>query len=142
MPGSPLDPRAEGTIDLLRSGAALCAGIDDVLSVLDPMVARGPPASLRERPEGETEPLWDELDLPDVIPAPAHLPTVPDLPEAGVAADAVIALLGPSPIGVDELVRQSGRPVRDVQRCLLELELDGRLERHGGNAVSLVLRAT
>ena len=39
-----------------------------------------------------------------------------DLPEAGVAADAVIALLGPSPIGVDELIRQSGRPVRDV-RC-------------------------
>jgi DNA processing protein len=47
-------------------------------------------------------------------------------------------MLGPSPIGIDDLARQSGVPVRTVQLVLLELELGGRLERHGGNAVSLV----
>jgi DNA processing protein len=39
---------------------------------------------------------------------------------------------------VDDLVRQSGLPIRVVQMTLLELEIAGRLERHGGNLVSLI----
>jgi DNA processing protein len=50
----------------------------------------------------------------------------------------VIELLGPSPVAIDDLVRQSGLPIRTVQMTLLELEIAGRLERHGGNAVSLL----
>jgi DNA processing protein len=50
----------------------------------------------------------------------------------------LIDLLGPSPIAVDELVRQSGLPARAVTMQLLELEIAGCLERHGGNAVSLI----
>ena len=37
VPGSPLDPRAEGTNDLLRDGATLCARVEDALAVLDPL---------------------------------------------------------------------------------------------------------
>jgi DNA processing protein len=58
--------------------------------------------------------------------------------EPGGAGPGVIELLGPSPVAIDDLVRQSGLPIRTVQMTLLELEIAGRLERHGGNAVSLL----
>jgi predicted Rossmann fold nucleotide-binding protein DprA/Smf involved in DNA uptake len=34
VPGSPLDPRARGGNDLIRQGAALCEGAEDVLRAL------------------------------------------------------------------------------------------------------------
>lgn len=143
VPGSPLDPRAEGTNDLIREGATLCAGLEHVTSVLEPLIASGPRldggAEEPQRLIG-TEELWDELDLPDV----ARAPSGPVMPEAGIddergdKASGLIELLGPSPIAVDDLVRQSGLSIRTVQMTLLELEIAGRLERHGGNAVSLI----
>src|SRR5215213_10150545 len=66
VPGSPLDPRAEGTNDLIREGATLCAGIEHVTSVLEPLIASGPRPDTDVREPGwpgETEALWDELDL-------------------------------------------------------------------------------
>ena len=50
----------------------------------------------------------------------------------------LIAALSPTPIGTDELSRSTGLGVRVVQTTLLELELDGRIERHGNGAVSLI----
>jgi DNA processing protein len=50
---------------------------------------------------------------------------------------AVAELLGPVPVAVDELIRQSGLPSAIVATVLLELELAGRLERHAGGRVSL-----
>jgi DNA processing protein len=148
VPGSPLDPRAEGTNDLIRDGATLCAGVKHVTSVLEPLVAAGPRLSdgIEEgRPADETEELWDELDLPEIARAPVGLVRPGSgffeeetrREEPGHDQD-LIALLGPSPIAIDDLVRQSGLPIRVVQTALLELEIAGRLERHGGNAVSLL----
>lgn len=143
VPGSPLDPRAEGTNDLIRDGATLCAGVEDVTSVLEPLIASGPRLDKSTEEPLYTlgsEELWDELDLPDIIRAPVR----PVLPEAGTDEEAgeaeadLVAFLGPSPIAIDDLVRQSGLPIRNVQMALLELEIAGRLERHGGNAVSLI----
>lgn len=144
VPGSPLDPRAEGTNDLIRDGATLCAGVEHVTSVLEPLIASGPRLDRSaEEPDRllSSEELWDELDLPDIARAPVR----PVGPEAGfdeesgeVEAD-VIAFLGPSPVAIDDLVRQSGLSIRNVQMALLELEIAGRLERHGGNAVSLIV---
>src|ERR687893_1002249 len=37
VPGSPLVPRAEGTNDLIREGAMLCASVEHVTTVLDPL---------------------------------------------------------------------------------------------------------
>ena len=48
----------------------------------------------------------------------------------------VIDLLGPTPVAVDELVRQSGCAAATVQLVLLELELAGRIERHAGAKIS------
>jgi DNA processing protein len=50
----------------------------------------------------------------------------------------VTQLLGPAPVSIDDLARQSGLPIRTIHMALLELELAGRIERHGGNAVSIV----
>lgn len=52
--------------------------------------------------------------------------------------DVVAGLLGPTPVAIDEVVRQSGRPAAAVQLVLLELELAGRLERHAGARISLL----
>ncbi|WP_134496754.1 DNA-processing protein DprA [Microvirga pakistanensis] len=143
VPGSPLDPRAEGTNDLIRQGATLCAGVEHVTSVLEPLIASGPQNETgAEEPRHllDVEELWDELDLPEIPRAPTGSVS----PAAGIdeeradSAAGLIALLGPSPVAVDDLVRQSGLPIRTVQTALLELEIAGRLERHGGNAVSLI----
>ncbi|MBA1157178.1 DNA-processing protein DprA [Microvirga mediterraneensis] len=144
VPGSPLDPRAEGTNDLIRDGATLCAGIEHVTSVLEPLIASGPDLDRgAEEPQHVigVEELWDELDLPDVVRAPTR-PVAPDAgfdEERGEAEGDLTVFLGPSPVAIDDLVRQSGLSIRNVQMALLELEMAGRLERHGGNAVSLIV---
>ena len=143
VPGSPLDPRAEGTNDLIREGATLCSSVEHVTSVLEPLIAAGPRLDTgAEEPKHllGTEELWDELDLPDVPRAPTgSVPPSAGIDEEGTDGSAeLIHLLGPSPVAVDDLVRQSGLSIRTVQMTLLELEIAGRLERHGGNAVSLI----
>jgi DNA processing protein len=50
----------------------------------------------------------------------------------------IVALLGPSPVGIDDIIRLSGSAVATVRIVLLELELAGRLERHGGGLVSML----
>jgi DNA processing protein len=160
VPGSPLDPRAEGTNDLLREGATLCACVEDVTEALskqlDEPLFRPDFFSEAEARNPIDELLWDELDLAGVEPAPTMpqrprdmtdvaghaLPSVSEANIAGAAADTakarIIGLLGPSPVSIDELVRSSAAPPRDVRSVLLELELAGRLERHGGDLVSLI----
>ena len=58
VPGSPLDPRAEGTNDLLKQGATICTGVDDVLAALEPMRSRDLFSALEEG--GAGEPQWGE----------------------------------------------------------------------------------
>ena len=116
VPGHPLDPRAEGTNKLLKSGATLVTEAADILSALTPLTRAAPP-HLREEPE----------------PAPAAMP--PSLSESD--RDRVLAALGPAPIDIDSLVRGTGIAIRDVQVALMELALAGRLERHGGGLISL-----
>lgn len=151
VPGSPLDPRAEGTNALLKDRKAhICTSVDDIVTELQPMLAEpdlfGGPLDSREAttPTYGNEPLWEELLVGEEaaqIPF-AHLayeaapPYEPHPP--GTADERVTALLGPAPVEVDEVVRLSGASLREVQQVLLGLELAGRLERHGGNRVSLL----
>jgi DNA processing protein len=150
VPGSPLDPRAEGTNDLLRDGANLCARVEDVIATLDPVRARDPFLSLGEPRDEPTEPLWGEqrlLDIdPDSTPRTAphgefDEPTSPGRDGArdpGAVRARVMELLGPAPIAVDDLARIADAPVREVRATLLELDLAGRIEHSGGNRVSLL----
>ncbi|MFN3687789.1 DNA-processing protein DprA [Salinarimonas sp.] len=150
VPGSPLDPRAEGTNDLIREGATLCAAAEHVIAALAPLVEQGYIESLNaeEAPLAiPSESLWDELDWLDFgVPLPPA-PAVPVLlddesahpPDADEDSRArLVGLMGPAPIATDDLARQSGLPVGTVREVLFLLELEGRLERHGGDAVSLV----
>ena len=56
-----------------------------------------------------------------------------EIPPADIAR-----LLSAAPVGIDELIRQTGAPAAAVQMALIELELAGRLERHAGARVSLI----
>ncbi|ACA18688.1 DNA protecting protein DprA [Methylobacterium sp. 4-46] len=142
VPGSPLDPRAEGTNDLIRQGATLCGDPDHVLSVLMPLVAGGRPPGGAEDGERAAEPAlyWDETDFFAQDPEPAAPEGLYEEAEEPPPPDdraRLLALLGPSPVAVDALGRQAGLSARSVQGLLLELELDGLVTRHGGGSVSL-----
>ena len=146
VPGSPLDPRAEGTNDLIRDGATLCASPEHVVEVIGPVIQSGAaPGARAEEPTGslyrELEPLWDEFDIDARPPLWSGEDEATEEP-LGVPNETavVLSLLGPAPIAADELARQAGLPIRTVQLLLFDLELAGRLERHGANAVSLVPR--
>ncbi len=137
VPGSPLDPRHRGTNQLLREGATLVETAADVLAALGPMLAARPaPVPARRRTE---EPHWPEPrdDGPEEA-APAPRPTPRPAVVGGSLAAVVEARLGHEPLAVDELVRQCGPGLlAEVQDALLDLELEGRLERHPGNRVAL-----
>ena len=114
VPGSPLDPRAAGTNDLIKQGAALVTEASDVINAIQPIMER--PIVLDAR-EDDDEPLDFDTDPGE--------------------RDRIISLLGPSPVSLDDLIRMSGLSPTIVRTVLLELELAGRLERHGGGLVSL-----
>jgi DNA processing protein len=119
VPGSPLDPRCNGTNDLIRNGATLVETADDVLRELAPHLA---------------SPLA-EPKLDDFAGAPGGLPSDSELART---RKLVLELLSPAPVPVDELVRQCHCSPAFVVTVLLELELAGRVERHPGNLVSLL----
>ncbi|HET9616467.1 MAG TPA: DNA-processing protein DprA [Pseudolabrys sp.] len=117
VPGSPLDPRAEGTNGLIKQGATMVTEAKDVIDALAPIVGRGFDLPIEE----------PERDGPDAAAEPSE-------DERG----RIVALLGPSPCSIDDLVRLSRSSPAIVRMVLLELELAGRIERHGGGLVSLV----
>jgi len=125
VPGSPLDPRHRGTNQLLRDGATLVESAADVLSALGPLGAVPKASNPRPRPSRAPAPDPPRLPLPAATAA------------GGDVLGRVQECLGPEPLLVDELIRQCHASTAEVQRALLELELDGRLERHPGNRVSL-----
>ena len=112
VPGSPLDPRARGTNDLIRQGAAVCEGIDDVLRVLEGL------GGLREPPGPGYEPApFDDAD-------PALIARI-----AG--------LLSYTPTAIDEIARAAGAGTPVVHAALVELTLAGRAELLPGGLVVL-----
>lgn len=118
VPGNPLDPRASGTNRLIQEGAGLVTGADEIIDALAPLL--------------ET---YDRRPTP--APQPVAPPSTPAPVAEGDARDTVISNLGIAPVDIDELIRATGLPARDVQVILLELDLAGRLERHGRQLVSL-----
>jgi DNA processing protein len=129
VPGSPLDPRCRGTNGLLRDGAHLVESADDVVGVLRalPGLARAP-----RRATGEQQ-----------SPAATVAPDVRALAadELDAVRAAVLEMLDPHPVAVDELVRRCQLSPADLMTALLELELAGRVLRHPGNRVALVVGA-
>jgi DNA processing protein len=113
VPGSPLDPRAQGCNQLIRDGATLVQSAADILEQVRPIDAR---AVRMPSARFAGEPLADADDR---------------------ARRQIAELLGPVPVSVDELIRQAGVEPAVVATVLLELELAGRIERHAGARVSM-----
>jgi DNA processing protein len=129
VPGSPLDPRCRGCNDLLRNGATLTETTDDVISQLGPLLRdRGRPI---RRPDAPT------ADAPTGFEEPRPLVAPPAVISDDDGLDLLLEYLSPTPVAVDELVRQCQMSAASVAMLLLELELAGRIERHPGNLVSL-----
>lgn len=122
IPGHPLDPRAEGTNLLLKDGATLVTEPEDIISALEPLTAQGQ-RYFRE--------------LPEPLPEPTS-PVDTSLEIADTDRDRVLSALGPHPIELDEIARSTGLGVRAVRAVLIELDLAGRIERHGSGLVSRI----
>ncbi len=118
VPGSPLDPRAAGTNGLLKEGAILVTEARDVLDQLAPLLGRAAPG-------------------PETLEEPPDFSTAP--PPGDDDRARVIEVLGPVPVEIDEIIRHTGLHPAMVFMILLELDLAGRLERHSGGSVSLLL---
>jgi DNA processing protein len=157
VPGSPLDPRAEGTNDLIRQGATLCADPSHVLSTL--AAQRQPDheqgnffetggASAAGGDSGQAW-LWDEIDLSGLeeagktviverngfVALPAEVPDRFETSDDASLGERIMTLIGPQPTPVDDLVRLTGASVQAVIVAISELELDGRLRRANGASV-------
>ena len=132
VPGSPLDPRHRGTNQLLRDGATLVEAAADVLAALGPLA----PAPDRRTTRSASESRATSRGAQRRNPTSPQLPLQPAVNGADLLGR-LCERLGPEPLPVDELIRQCQASTAEVQRALMELELDGRLERHPGNRVSL-----
>ena len=115
IPGSPLEARSHGCNHLIREGAVLVQSPEDVVELLSTF--DGQPRSTFREPVSSFD--YAPEDLAEAEPAD------------------IASLLTTAPVGVDELIRQSGESAAAVQLALLELEIAGRLERHAAGRVSL-----
>ncbi len=121
VPGSPLDPRAEGTNGLLRDGAHMATTAEDIIEVLHSLRTR----TLAEPKSGAFGGGPDSPALADSEPSE-------DL------RNRVMECLSPTPVQMDELIRAVNAPVGAVLMIILEMELAGRIERQPGNKVNLI----
>jgi DNA processing protein len=113
IPGSPLEPRSQGCNQLIRDGAVLVQSAEDVIELVEGF-AGTPRSTFRESAADFTFADADNAGPADIEGLPTR-----------------------APVGVDELIRQSGESTAAVHLALLDLELAGRLTRHAGARVSL-----
>ncbi len=123
VPGSPLDPRAEGTNGLIKQGATPVTETADIVAVLQPIMGMKEPAPDLEPADGDGDRDQDHDQA-----------TEPETVERA----RIVALMSPTPVSIDDLVRLANAAPRVVRMVLLELEIAGRLQRHGGGLVSLL----
>ncbi len=116
VPGSPMDPRARGCNELIREGAVLVQTPEDVLEIMRPYGGQSNAVCTKTFIIQPSLPLHDPGDD---------------------ERRRLFTLLGPVPVPVDELIRQSGMDHATVQLCLMELEVAGRIERSAGQKVRL-----
>lgn len=141
VPGHPFDGRASGCNMLIRDGATLVRGPEDVIAAIG-------------KPEGlsASAPAPAANPAPDVAPAPVVASTSPGT--ATVAANPaagprswrdqsalhrrILDRLGPSPVAEDQLIRDLAMPASQIAPELVMLEMDGQIQRAPGGLLSRV----
>ncbi len=110
VPGSPLDPRASGTNNLIRQGAALVRNANDILDVLETLSPLGLESG---RP---SDWLYEEVE--------------PDIPQSQI--EQVREALSLHPMPIDELARSAGIGAHRCAAILMELEILGDAQTFSG----------
>lgn len=121
IPGSPLDPRSEGTNHLIKQGATLVTNAADIIEALAPVGGDEPQLPFDAGEDGDEYLDENTAEVTDTL------------------RQRISSSLGPTPTDIDDIVRLTGASSGEVQLVLLELDLAGRLERHNANRVSLLL---
>ena len=128
VPGSPLDARCRGTNGLIKDGATLIEGVEDVLANLpmhiEPTADQPSQSTFRFERKAARSPIEQA--------APKRTSDSPPLSRQ------LMSLLGSSPVAIDELVRQTGATASEIQSALFDLEIEGLIIRLPGQ---MVLRA-
>ena len=118
IPGSIHAPQSKGCHALIRQGAKLVEGVDDILEELQGM---------------------DAL----VVQSPVASGTIAKNamePEASTPEHPLLVAMGHDPLPLDELVARTGWSAAQLQAQLMELELDGRVARLPGGAYQRLVR--
>lgn len=121
IPGSPTEPRSIGPNRLIKNGAHLVETAEDITKVLHNISINPIP---RRKPQKQKEFAFTAPEVPGSAPARTQTKIIDYLNADGVY--------------VDEIIRASGLDAAQVALELLELEMDGKIERQSGNKVALI----
>jgi DNA processing protein len=132
VPGHPYEPRAAGTNRLIKEGAVITTGPDDILEALQPLLSGWDCSGAGTAPIAQA---------PADFTPEARVPVRSNAPESldvtDEATQVVLNALSLSPIDIDDLCRLTGLEARQVSTALLSLDLSGRIERRGLRQVAL-----
>lgn len=138
VPGSPLDPRANGTNSLLKNGAIMLTQAQDIIDTITPMLPAPPPG---HRPV-TAQTLFDR-DPAQILAQRAAI-TGENSGSAATGtghdeshAERIRAALSHTPVSTDMLIRHTGLSASAVHLALLELDLAGQLQRSDNGFVAL-----
>ncbi len=132
VPGHPFDARASGCNILLRDGAKLVRGPEDVIETLPPIAFSKPSTFDVNAPDPVLE-MAKHQRLPKGKSAgdkvKSKLQSVKDLHQA------ILNRLSAAPLAEDQLVRDLESSSAEVGPALTLLELDGEIERQSGGTL-------
>ncbi|WP_371410322.1 DNA-processing protein DprA [Bartonella sp. 1-1C] len=132
IPGSPLDPRAIGTNNLIKEGALLVTHPSDIIETLTPLTSNTNDPQLSFFEETYSIQFPRENTSP-----PKQITNETSLIGDDIEREAVLAALSSTPIDLDTLSIYSGVSLQKLYLLLIELDLAGKLIRHSGGYVSL-----
>ena len=126
VPGSPLDPRSEGTNGLIRNGATLVSSTEQILEAMSPI------------DDTQQSFVYDVRENDEEVDAYIKSRKTANVRIEESVREKICAALSANPVEIDDIIRFCDAEPSEVQLILLELALAGRIERHSGNRVSLI----
>jgi len=128
IPGSPLDPRAQGTNNLIKSGASLVTEPQDIIETLVPLDTR-----VNDQQLNFFEPTVDLLEDDQKTMHVEQTTTSVD----EKTRNQILNALSLVPIDVETLSYQTDIGLPEIYLALLELDIAGFINRHPGGLISL-----